>query len=284
MSLETYSLSDKKSTKDISQIASKDKEEIAKDIEKKKNKKTNNKKTKSKASKKSSGSSKKSKSSDTKKKEKKKKGYKPMKFPPPPDPSLWLDFRMVQKHIESFYMFFIPIKFPFRIRITDLEPPQYKQTEKLKTKPNKEEKSKNSEQYVKHSHQLKAARNEPLYLFCDTLDVKLIALNILQSGCSKYLKKISVEEVKEEGNIETEFLCNIRTCSAYAMEISDSEVPLEKAPEYSPMTQYTIVDYNWMLNSLGKKNLHDSTCGRSGKTHNIDPGYFNSNFNYLIEI
>lgn len=273
--LDVRSLSDRKSIKEIGRPTIKVEADDAKDNEKKNIKTTNKKRTKTKSSKRSSGSSKRSKSSGKKKKGSKK-SYEPPKFPPPPDPSMWMDFKLLQQHIESYYLFFIPSRFPFRIRISDLEPPKYKQTDKGKSKPNKEEKSNNSEQYVKYSYNLKMTRNEPLYLFCDTMDTKLLILSILQTGCTKFLRKMPVEDAEEEGNIETDFLCNIRTCSAYASEVTDSEHSVEKPPYFSALTQFTLIDYNWMEHKLGKKILHDNTCGRTGKSLDIASGCFNT--------
>lgn len=184
-----------------------------------------------------------------------------------------MDFKVLEKHIDIFCVFFKPSAFPYRIRVSNLESIQHKQQgTKSKSKSTEENISTESFIYIKYSNQLKKSRNEPLYFFCDTLETKFLHVNLIQSGCVELLKKVTVENIEEECNIESEYLCNIRTCPAYAYLAEDDLATLQKIPAKTPITQYNFISYKWQVNTFGDKIFGDTTSGRSGVIHEFGSG------------
>lgn len=140
--------------------------------------------SKSSKSKSSKDSSKSSKSGSSKKGKKGKEVV-----PPPPDPSIWCDFNKVADYIDTIFIYFKSSHFNLNIRITDLALTE----SSAKPKPEKDKKSKTN--IVKESKtliwpvKLFEYRNEPLYIFMDTVDTKFLVFSMSQVGCVQRLIK-----------------------------------------------------------------------------------------------
>lgn len=91
-----------------------------------------------------------------------------------PDPSMWMEFKDIQDKIDYFTIYFQPRTFKSKIVISDLnfhnKSPEFN--------------------YIGHPYILKKTRNEPIYVFIDSIDYKFLVINLAQMGNPSALEKV----------------------------------------------------------------------------------------------
>lgn len=108
---------------------------------------------------------------------------------PPPDPSIWCDFNKVANYIDTIFIYFKSSHFNLNIRISDLA------LEESTVKPKSEKDKKSKDKVITETKTLiwpvkpLEYRNEPLYIFMDTVDTKFLVLSMSQPGCAEVLAK-----------------------------------------------------------------------------------------------
>ncbi|GJQ72621.1 hypothetical protein Trydic_g1285 [Trypoxylus dichotomus] len=98
-----------------------------------------------------------------------------LKIFPLVDQSVWVDFADVEEHINTLHIFFRPSQFLSHVQLSDCR--SYDQG---KDKFKKTEEKNYCE--LKWPLSIKESRNEPIYLLMDSLDQKLLVINLCQSG------------------------------------------------------------------------------------------------------
>lgn len=225
---------------------------------------------------KSSKSSKFSKSSKKSKKTKSKSSGKSRKnkkevVPPKIDYIFWVDFEKIFPLIDFYgIIMHSPGQLETWIQISDLEPQKSK----------KENKSKNTTEppsnitYIKYPCELKVSRNQPLYIFTDSIDEKLLHISFEHSGNVDILKKIEGVVEKDLEKFGSSTVCNIRNCPAYNKQSNSNLHRHRKVLLDRPISKFVINAYNWQSNAVGKVVLFGSTYGKRGYMMEIKPGRF----------
>lgn len=110
-----------------------------------------------------------------------------------PDPSMWMEFSDIQDKISHFTIYFQPRTFKSKILISDLNFP-----------------NKSSEfNYLSHPYVLKKTRNEPIYVFMDSIDYKFLIINLAQMGNLSALEKVEEGTQLLKKKIQIKLILNL---------------------------------------------------------------------------
>lgn len=183
-------------------------------------------------------------------------------------------------HVDALYLYLKPSQFYFNIKITDI-----KQTDTT------QQNSKDAAQEPKtliYNRTLWSSRNEPIYLFTDTIDTKVIVFNLCQAGNFQRLNK-SPEKVCEDDDIERkesevkEFdFFNVTDIVKFRKSRQEErgaivlKFPVEPEEALQPRTfAWLILEaFQWDSNKLGHPEVILDTCGNKSALVNFGEGRF----------
>lgn len=199
----------------------------------------------------------------------------------PPDPSVWIDFNKLGLHMTCLYIFFKLSQFNSSVKITDIGQPIGKDVGKGKSDKGKKGKGDEGTKMIIWPNLVLPNRNEPIYLFMDSIDYKLIVMNFAQVGNAKVLE-IPHPQTKSWSNIplvssSLEFTL-IRHDEQYVLDnllkFDLSEHKFELVKPLVPLANVVIENYNWQNDKVDNAVIFLNTYGSKTLLIDVKPGRF----------
>lgn len=188
-----------------------------------------------------------------------------------PDISIWCDFDTISHHIDYLHIYFKTSSFEHKTTITNMTEMEASVDPRVKAK---------VPSVIIHPQTLKRFRNEPLYIFVDSLDYKFLLFNLIQPGLTDELKKtrkapsiapscdVMMDNVDRFSSVLDIIKCRRQISMATREPEEDiascSEEMQQKDKGFS-MGHIVVEDYNWrsertstvriFLNSLGARSI-----------------------------
>ncbi|KAF2894590.1 hypothetical protein ILUMI_11583, partial [Ignelater luminosus] len=194
-------------------------------------------------------------------------------IPLPPDPSIWGDFNKFGPYISYLHIFFKASAFSSHIQITDIDQ-NIAGKEVAKGKADKGKKGKAEEtgpKLLMQNSEIQISRNEPLYIFLDSVDYKLLVINVAQMGdvCSSEKTKLTTEtSFNEQNAYEAKRSYQYYDLSEVMAEAQELERPYPRVP----FTYVILTNYNWQTSNVGNMATFINTYGTKSMLVDIKPG------------
>ncbi|XP_076259196.1 uncharacterized protein LOC143195685 [Rhynchophorus ferrugineus] len=199
-----------------------------------------------------------------------------------PDPSFWINFSELQDTLENITIYFQPRIFKSKAKISDIN--FLHKTDAFKQ--------------ITNPIELHQSRNEPIYLFSDSIDAKFIVINYSQVG-NVALLEIQNDELSlhsEHNDINDLDVCvNIllkKTREDISKDQSQSKL-CDTASVQSFNLKYVnflMEQYNWKSNSFGRAIANIQTVGSKSIILELKPGrsafrlWISSHCSYVLQI
>lgn len=211
----------------------------------------------------------------------------------PPDPSIWIDFSNVCDHITEICIYLKPSQFRHSFKITDLSESATDSRASGKVKSEKGAKGKDSKKTIQNGPKvitwyknLIESRNQPLYIFIDSLDFKYLVISMSQVGCEKFLKEGKIPPCLEKQ--PSYRVCNVDLCPhnhPHNLQRKKTDFKSCKSSSY-----FAILNYCWQNNKLGKLVTCISSNGMKTTILDFGPGrkvlqlWIKSDTSYVMNI
>lgn len=212
-------------------------------------------------------------------------------------------------HIDSIFIYFKPSHFKTSIRLTNLA--QSESAGKPKSDKDKKAKDANLTETIIWPTRILECRNEPIYIFMDTIDTKFVIFSMSQIGNAKYLKKkpkvtkktdtITSEMIYASGDSDRPHRPSVvdilRRLSKQSTGMIDGNLKKEEEEEEGstiqsskPFAYFATEKFQWEKNSEELANVSLNTCGTKATLVDFDKGRFvlrmwiRSDTSYILNI
>ncbi|XP_050293996.1 androglobin-like [Anthonomus grandis grandis] len=199
-----------------------------------------------------------------------------------PDPSMWLDLNDVQETLLYVTIYYQPRGFKSKIKISDI---------------NFIQKSTDFKQII-YPYIPKQIGNDPIYAFLDSIDYKLLLLNLAQEGDKTAL---CIPEQEEEEEIISESLAeSIDICEEIVLAKTKQESRCSSLDDtakrksiYGQKSQpvsLVIEDYDWKSNIISQNTMSINTYGTKSLLIGLNPGrksyriWISSSSSYVLQV
>ncbi|XP_030759085.1 androglobin-like [Sitophilus oryzae] len=203
-----------------------------------------------------------------------------------PDPSFWIDFSEIQDTLLYITIYFQPRLFKSRAKVSDLNF-LYKATDY---------------KHIVNPLELSCSRNEPVYIFLDSIDSKFLVINFSQTGNTEHLERTTEETMHSLASCEGEdldFCLSLllkkteETFSLNMDQFSSSQWANKSffvCPFNTKPVNFLLEEYYWRSNSFGRAATNIQTVGSKSVMLEAKPGrvcfrlWISSHCSYVIQL
>lgn len=190
-----------------------------------------------------------------------------------PDPSFWVDYEALSHQINTLMVYYKPSTFKTKIEISDSS-----------QKGQIERKGSTHEWHVLPKPLiLGKCRNEPFYIFSESMDTERIIINLSQMG---YTDILYPEETSERSITVTEKFTECDFCLASLVKRVKGNITKEEVKDYisvkkieqvlvkhyRSVSHIVVEEFNWKTDKLGATVTSMNTYGAKTTTLSLPPG------------
>ncbi|KAF5284683.1 hypothetical protein FQR65_LT13459 [Abscondita terminalis] len=175
------------------------------------------------------------------------------------DGSIWMDFNKIVPYFSDIHLYFKLSSFQNITRITNIQLKEEVEGNSTKAEYTKIESDKKLRTKVPtlliSTNKLIFLRNEPVYVFCDDTDSKLIVINLAQDG--------NITVLNKDGNAKVSSASDVHVRTTNQKNIAEDIVAF---------SYVVIEDYNWQSSQIGDVVTSMSTYGNKSMVVDVKPG------------
>lgn len=224
-------------------------------------------------------------------------------LPALPDISIWCDFSSICQYIDCLNIYFKVSGFEYKTTITNMTELESNVDPRGKTK---------APPVIVHSQALNQFKNEPLYIFVDSLDYKFVLFNLVQPGLKQRIFKRSMKKQEESFEVFNQTMRSVSneqlqdvyvdvleiirsrkniTVVEETVEDDDSDsVEMPQKEETFSLGHLIVEDYNWQSEQTSNIRVFLNSLGTKSVLINLEEGRFclrlwiETNEQYILNI
>lgn len=209
----------------------------------------------------------------------------------PPNPSGWIVFEDLCPQLSHINVFYKPSNFLYKARVSDIELNSIAEENKDKSRLNVRGDGE-AWQDITWPNTLEERGNIPLYFFIDSLDSKMILINLAQSGDQDRLVPLENELSEHNFFVEYERLFGDRSKNHEDSQPPPKKLKLNRARIHAGLKVSNVIleKYRWDTARTGKVKFFLNTFGTASSMLELKPGrhvfraWIKSDFSYCITV